>query len=33
MEFRKNAGMLAVVTYVLADMDGRLAGHKAAAGQ
>jgi len=33
VEFRKNAGMLAVVTYVLADMDGRLAGHKAAVGQ
>jgi Zn-dependent M28 family amino/carboxypeptidase len=31
VEFRKNAGMLAVVTFVLADMDGRLTGHKAAA--
>jgi hypothetical protein len=30
VEFRKNAGMLAVVTYVLADMDGRLAGKTAA---
>jgi hypothetical protein len=27
-DFRKNAAMLAVVTYVLADMDGRLAGQK-----
>jgi Zn-dependent M28 family amino/carboxypeptidase len=31
VEFRKNAAMLSVVTYVLADMDGRLAGRKAAA--
>ncbi len=31
VEFRKNAAMLAVVTYVLADMDGRLAGRKSAA--
>jgi hypothetical protein len=30
-EFRKNAAMLSVVTYVLADMDGRLVGHKSAA--
>jgi Peptidase family M28/PA domain len=30
VEFRKNAAMLSVVTYVLADMDGRLAGRKAA---
>jgi Zn-dependent M28 family amino/carboxypeptidase len=30
-EFRKNAAMLAVVTYVLADMDGRLAGKTAVA--
>ncbi len=30
MEFRKNAAMLSVVTYVLADMDGRLAGRKSA---
>jgi Zn-dependent M28 family amino/carboxypeptidase len=30
-EFRKNAAMLSVVTYVLADMDGRLAGRKSAA--
>jgi Zn-dependent M28 family amino/carboxypeptidase len=27
-DFRKNAAMLAVVTYILADMDGRLAGQK-----
>jgi hypothetical protein len=31
VEFRKNAAMLSVVAYVLADMDGRLAGHKSAA--
>jgi hypothetical protein len=31
VEFRKNAAMLSVVTYVLADMDGRLAGRKGAA--
>jgi hypothetical protein len=31
VEFRKNAGMLSVVAFVLADMDGRLAGAKAAA--
>jgi hypothetical protein len=30
-EFRKNAAMLSVVTYVLADMDGRLVGRKSAA--
>jgi Zn-dependent M28 family amino/carboxypeptidase len=30
VEFRKNAAMLSVVTYVLADMDGRLAGRKSA---
>jgi hypothetical protein len=30
VEFRKNAAMLSVVTYVLADMDGRLAGKKGA---
>jgi Zn-dependent M28 family amino/carboxypeptidase len=30
-EFRKNAAMLSVVAYVLADMDGRLAGRKSAA--
>ena len=30
-DFRKNAAMLAVVTYILADMDGRLAGQKGAA--
>jgi hypothetical protein len=29
-EFRKNAAMLAVVSYVLADMDGHLAGKVAA---
>jgi len=28
VEFRKNAAMLSVVTFVLADMDGRLAGRK-----
>jgi Zn-dependent M28 family amino/carboxypeptidase len=27
-DFKKNAAMLAVVTYILADMDGRLAGQK-----
>jgi len=26
--FRKNAAMMSVVAYILADMDGRLAGHK-----
>lgn len=31
VELRKNAAMLSVVTYVLADMDGRLAGRKSAA--
>jgi Peptidase family M28/PA domain len=31
VEFRKNAAMLSVVTYVLADMDGRLVGRKSAA--
>ena len=31
VEFRKNAAMLSVVTFVLADMDGRLAGRKSAA--
>jgi len=31
VEFRKNAAMLSVVAYVLADMDGRLVGHKSAA--
>jgi len=30
-DFRKNAAMLAVVTYILADMEGRLAGQKAVA--
>jgi Zn-dependent M28 family amino/carboxypeptidase len=30
VEFKKNAAMLSVVTYVLADMDGRLAGRKSA---
>jgi Zn-dependent M28 family amino/carboxypeptidase len=30
VEFRKNAAMLSVVTYVLADMDGRLVGRKSA---
>lgn len=30
-DFRKNIGMLAVVSYVLADMDGTLAGRKFAA--
>jgi hypothetical protein len=33
VEFRKNAAMLAVVTYVLADMDGRLVGRKSAASE
>jgi Zn-dependent M28 family amino/carboxypeptidase len=33
VEFRKNAAMLSVVTYVLADMDGRLAGRKSAASE
>jgi Zn-dependent M28 family amino/carboxypeptidase len=33
VEFRKNAAMLSVVTYVLADMDGRLAGKSAAGGK
>jgi len=33
VEFRKNAAMLSVVTYVLADMDGRLAGRKSAVGE
>ena len=28
--FRRNMGMLSVVAYVLADMDGRLAGRKGA---
>jgi len=32
-EFRKNAAMLSVVAYVLADMDGRLAGRKGAAAE
>ncbi len=31
VEFKKNTGMLAVVAYVLADMDGRLVGRKSAA--
>jgi hypothetical protein len=31
VEFRKNAAMLSVVAYVLADMDGRLAGQKSTA--
>jgi hypothetical protein len=31
VEFRKNAAMLSVVTFVLADMDGRLAGKSAVA--
>lgn len=30
MEFRKNVASLAVMTYVLADMPERLAGHKGA---
>jgi Zn-dependent M28 family amino/carboxypeptidase len=33
VEFRKNAAMLSVVTYVLADMDGRLVGRKGAASE
>jgi hypothetical protein len=33
VEFRKNAAMLSVVAYVLADMDGRLAGRKFAAAE
>jgi Zn-dependent M28 family amino/carboxypeptidase len=33
VEFRKNAAMLSVVAYVLADMDGRLAGRKGAAAE
>jgi hypothetical protein len=33
VEFRKNAAMLSVVAYVLADMDGRLAGRKGASGE
>jgi hypothetical protein len=33
VEFRKNAAMLSVVVYVLADMDGRLAGRKGAAAE
>jgi hypothetical protein len=33
VEFRKNAAMLSVVTYVLADMDGRLAGRRSAAAE
>ena len=32
VEFRKNAAMLSVVTYVLADMDGRLAGKEVCGG-
>ncbi len=31
--FRKNTAMLSVVAYVLADMDGRLAGRKSASGE
>jgi Zn-dependent M28 family amino/carboxypeptidase len=31
--FKRNTAMLSVVAYVLADMDGRLAGHKGAAGE
>jgi hypothetical protein len=31
VEFKKSAAMLSVVAYVLADMDGRLVGRKAAA--
>jgi hypothetical protein len=30
VEFRKNVASLAVMTYVLADMPERLAGHKGA---
>jgi Zn-dependent M28 family amino/carboxypeptidase len=33
VEFRKNVAMLSVVAYVLADMDGRLAGRKGAASE
>jgi hypothetical protein len=33
VEFRKNAAMLSVVAYVLADMDGRLAGSRSAAAE
>jgi hypothetical protein len=33
VEFRKNAAMLSVVAYVLADMDGRLAGRRSAAAE
>jgi hypothetical protein len=33
VEFRKNAAMLSVVTYVLADMDGRLVGRKSSAAE
>jgi hypothetical protein len=33
VEFKKNAAMLSVVTYVLADMDGRLVGRKSAAAE
>jgi hypothetical protein len=33
VEFKKNAAMLSVVAYVLADMDGRLAGRKTAAAE
>jgi hypothetical protein len=33
VDFRKDAAMLSVVTYVLADMDGRLAGRKSAPGE
>ena len=32
-EFRKNAAMLSVVTYILADMDGRLAGQRSASSE
>jgi Zn-dependent M28 family amino/carboxypeptidase len=33
VEFKKNAAMLSVVAYVLADMDGRLEGRKAVAAE
>jgi Zn-dependent M28 family amino/carboxypeptidase len=33
VEFRKNAAMLSVVTYILADMDGRLVGQKGGGGE
>jgi Peptidase family M28/PA domain len=33
VEFKKNTAMLSVVAYVLADMDGRLAGRKSAASE